>query len=76
MKPDELACADVLPKYLINRNRWKKKKAEHVEVKKIKSGSNVFFTGMTKEEKNMPIIALLEITHRVQCEVVGLYAYS
>lgn len=45
MKPDELACADVLPKYLINRNRWKKKKAEHVEVKKIKSGTNVFLQG-------------------------------
>ena len=51
MKPDEVACADVLPKYLIYRNRWKKKKAEHVEVKKIKSGTNVFLQGLRRKRK-------------------------
>lgn len=34
-----------------------------------------FFTGMMKEEKKLPIIALSETAHTVRCGNVGLYAY-
>ena len=39
--------------------QWKQKKALHNNAKDLKIGTDVFFSGMTKEEKFIPVITLV-----------------
>ena len=54
-----MVLRNMLTECLSYQKQWKKKKAMHVETKDLEIGTDAFFSGMTKDEKFMPVITLV-----------------
>lgn len=54
-----MVLRNMLTECLSYHNQWKRKKAAHAEAKNLRIGTNAFFSGMTKDEKFIPVITLV-----------------
>lgn len=54
-----MVLRNMLTESLSYQKQWKQKKAAHDRKHDLKAGTNEFFSGMTKDEKFMPVITLV-----------------
>lgn len=54
-----MVLRNMLTECLSYHNQWKKRRGAHIEAGDLRIGTDAFFSGMTKDEKFMPVITLV-----------------